>query len=178
LTKREDERFEGLLNAHQSMVYSIALRLLRDPAQAEELSQDVFLQLYGKLSTLESDDHVKFWLRRVTVHRAIDEARRIKLRPKTMLDQIPEPVAINRDADFLMDQKLRKLVAALPEKARAIVLLRFQEDLDPLEISRVLEMPSSSVKSLLHRTLRLLRGKLERTGTKANKLVYKHESGI
>jgi RNA polymerase sigma-70 factor (ECF subfamily) len=152
------------------MVYSIALRLLRDPALAEELSQDVFLRLYGKLADLESDDHVKFWLRRVTVHRAIDEARRSKLRPKTMLDQIPEPVAIDRSADFLMDDKLRKLVAALPEKARAIVLLRFQEDMDPLEISRVLEMPSSSVKSLLHRTLRLLRGKLERTGTKSAKL--------
>ena len=159
-----------MLKTHLSMVYSFALRLLRDPALAEELSQDVFLQLYAKLSTLESDDHVKFWLRRVTVHRAIDEARRSKLRPKTMLDQIPEPVAINRDADFLLDEKLRKLVNALPEKARAIVLLRFQEDLDPLEISRVLEMPSSSVKSLLHRTLRLLRGKLERTGTKATKL--------
>lgn len=152
------------------MVYSIALRLLRDPALAEELSQDVFLQLYGKLASLESDDHVKFWLRRVTVHRAIDEARKSKLRPKTMLDQIPEPVAINREGDFLMDEKLRKLVAALPEKARAIILLRFQEDLDPLEISRVLEMPSSSVKSLLHRTLRLLRGKLERSGTKQAKL--------
>ncbi len=83
-----------------------------------------------------------------------------------MLDQIPEPVAIRREPDFLMDEKLRKMVAALPEKARAILLLRFQEDLDPLEISRVLDMPSSSVKSLLHRTLRLLRGKLERTGTK------------
>ena len=170
MTKPEEKRFEELLRAYQSMVYSIALRLVRDAALAEELSQDVFLQLYAKLSTLESDDHVKFWLRRVTVHRAIDEARRSKLRPKTMLDQIPEPVAINRDGDFLMDEKLRKLVAALPEKARAIVLLRFQEDLDPMEISRVLEMPSSSVKSLLHRTLRLLRGKLERSGTKAPKL--------
>lgn len=170
MTKREEQRFEGLLGGHQAMVYSIALRLLRDPALAEELSQDVFLQLYGKLSTLESDDHVKFWLRRVTVHRAIDEARRSKLRPKTMLDQIPEPVAIRREPDFLLDEKLRKMVAALPEKARAIVLLRFQEDLDPLEISRVLDMPSSSVKSLLHRTLRLLRGKLERSGTKTAKL--------
>lgn len=146
------------------MVFSIALRLLRDRPLAEEIAQDVFLQLHAKLSELESDDHVKFWLRRTTVHRSIDEARRRKLRPRTSLDEIREPAMKNTHDDFLLSDMLRKLVGALPERARAIVVMRYQEDLEPSEIGRILGMPPSSVKSLLHRSLRLLRGKVERAG--------------
>jgi RNA polymerase sigma-70 factor (ECF subfamily) len=164
LGKRSDAAFERLLREHQKMVFSIALRFLRDRALAEELAQDVFLQLYEKLDELESDEHVRFWLRRVTCHRAIDEARRARIRPKTSLESVPEPAMKVVQNDFLMNDMLRKMVHALPEKARAIVLLRYQEDLEPVEIGRILGMPSTSVKSLLHRSLRLLRGKVERAG--------------
>ena len=166
MTKTSNERFERLLGEHQSLVFSIALRLLRDRALAEELAQDVFVQLYEHLDNMESEDHVKYWLRRVTVHRSIDEVRRRKLRPKLCLEDIPEPSSRPGIPDVLMDDMLRKFVAALPAKARAIVTLRFQEDLDPVEISRVMELPASSVKSLLHRSLRLLRSKVERAAQK------------
>ncbi len=158
------EKFEPLLLEHQSMVFSIALRLLRDRELAEEVSQDVFLQLYENLPRLESEDHVKFWLRRTTYHRSIDEIRRRKLRPNTSLEEIREPATKAENRDPLLSEMLRKLVAALPEKARAIVVMRFQEDLEPTEIGKILDMPASSVKSLLHRSLRLLRGKVERAG--------------
>ncbi len=162
--KRELERFEKLLREHQSMVFSTAIRLLRDRALAEEIAQDVFLQLYHKLSDLESEEHVKFWLRRTTCHRAIDEIRRRKLRPSISIQEIREPSMRVEHRDPLLSDMLRKLVSALPEKARAIVLMRYQEDLEPAEIGRILDMPASSVKSLLHRSLRLLRGKVERAG--------------
>jgi RNA polymerase sigma-70 factor (ECF subfamily) len=156
------ERFERLLREHQSMVFSLALRFLRDRAVAEELAQDVFLKLYEMLGELETDEHVRFWLRRVTCNRSIDESRKRKIRPRLTLAEIPEPGVRPHTGDPLMSDVLRKLVAALPERARAIVVMRYQEDLDPAEISRILDMPASSVKSLLHRSLHVLRGKLER----------------
>jgi len=61
----------------------------------------------------------------------------------------------------LRDQ-LRRLVESLPEKARAVVLLRYQEDMDPSEIAEMLEMPISTVKSHLHRSLTLMRGRLRK----------------
>lgn len=152
------------MTTHQSLVFSIALRFLRDRPLAEELAQDVFVQLYERRDSMASEDHVLYWLRRVTVHRAIDESRKRKLRPKLHLADVPEPSVRAALPDILMDRMLRKLVEALPEKARAVVILRFQEDLEPTEISRVLDLPVNSVKSLLHRTLHLLRGKLERAG--------------
>ena len=141
------------------MVYSLAVRFLRDRASAEELSQEVFLQCFRQLDKLESEAHVTWWLRRAITHRCIDEGRKRKLRPKADLDDIPELMARSEESDLFLNQRLRRLVGALPEKARMLVLMRYQEDLDPSEIAAVLEIPVSSVKSSLHRALTALRGK-------------------
>jgi RNA polymerase sigma-70 factor (ECF subfamily) len=162
--------FAGLVRQHQAMVFSIAWHLLRDRAVAEELAQDVFLSLYRHLAELESPDHVLFWLRRVTSNRALDEARRRQRRPMVSLENAPEPVAGTSMGDPLLGAALRKLVAALPEKARAIVVLRYQEDLDPAEIARVLGIPAGTVKSQLQRALALLREKLSRVAGQASGL--------
>jgi RNA polymerase sigma-70 factor (ECF subfamily) len=154
--------FASLVRQHQAMVFSIAWHLLRDRAVAEELAQDVFLSLYQHLAEMESPEHAQFWLRRVTSNRALDEARRRQRRPMVSLENAPEPVAVTPTGDPLMGAALRKLVAALPEKSRAIVVLRYQEDLDPAEIARVLGIPVGTVKSQLQRALALLREKLSR----------------
>jgi RNA polymerase sigma-70 factor (ECF subfamily) len=154
--------FAGLVKQHHAMVFSIGWHLLRDRAVAEELAQDVFLSLYQHLDELESPEHVLFWLRRVTSNRALDVARRRLRRPMVSLEAAPEPVAASTEGDTMLSEALRKLIAALPEKSRAIVVLRYQEDLDPSEIARVLDIPVGTVKSQLQRALALLREKLNR----------------
>ena len=144
------------------MVFSLALRFVRDRAGAEELAQDVFLQLYRQLSRIESPAHATWWLRRAVCHRSIDEVRKRKLRPRVGLESAPEPADKPATPDLLLQDRLRKLVGLLPEKARMVVLLRYQEDLDPSEIAETLAMPVSTVKSHLHRSLTLLRGKLQK----------------
>lgn len=152
--------FGDLVREHQSMVFSLALHCLRDRALAEELSQDVFLQLYRNLGEIESPAHLKFWLRRVASHRAIDVARRRRWWPRFGLDDVPEPAQPAHGGDSLLRSHLAKLVATLPESQRAVVVLRYQEDLDPTEIAAVLDMPLATVKSYLHRALGMLRRKL------------------
>ena len=162
--------FASLVRQHQAMVFSIAWHLLRDRAVAEELAQDVFLSLHQHLAEMESPEHVLFWLRRVTSNRALDEARRRQRRPMVSLENAPEPVAATSTGDPLLGTALKKLVAALPEKSRAIVVLRYQEDLDPAEIARVLGIPVGTVKSQLQRALALLREKLSRVVGQASGL--------
>jgi RNA polymerase sigma-70 factor, ECF subfamily len=147
---------------NQSLVFSLALRFLRDREAAEELAQEVFLQLYRKLREIESQVHATAWLRRAICHRCIDEARKRKLRPRVGLDSAPEPVAESREPDLLLNERLRRMVEELPESARMVVLLRYQEDLDPTDIAEMLSMPISTVKSQLHRSLAVLRGRLEK----------------
>ncbi len=156
------------MRQHQSMVFSLAYNFLRNRAVAEELTQDVFLNLHQHIDRLESPSHVTFWLRRVTSNRCIDESRRRKLRPRFSLEEVAEPVAVSRPEDPMLSARLQRMVASLPEKAKLVVLLRFQEDLDPSEIAAVLEMPVSTVKSHLHRSLAILKGKLERSRTEVS----------
>jgi RNA polymerase sigma-70 factor (ECF subfamily) len=144
------------------MVFSLAVRFLRDREGAEELAQDVFLQIYQQLGRIESSSHATWWLRRAICHRCIDEVRKRKLRPRVGLEDAPEPAARDAQRDPLLREQLRRLVESLPEKARAVVLLRYQEDMDPSEIAEMLEMPISTVKSHLHRSLTLMRGRLRK----------------
>lgn len=153
--------FATVLAQNQSMVFSVALRFLRNREVAEELAQDVFLQLYQNLHRIETPAHAVWWLRRTVCHRSIDEVRKRKLRPGIGLDSIPDPAAPSRETDLLLDNRIRQLVDSLPEKAKAVIVLRYQEDLDPTEISEMLDMPVSTVKSHLHRSLTLLRGRLK-----------------
>jgi RNA polymerase sigma-70 factor (ECF subfamily) len=73
--------FASLVRQHQAMVFSIAWHFLRDRAVAEELAQEVFLALYQHLGTFESPEHILFWLRKVTTHRALDVTRSRQRRP-------------------------------------------------------------------------------------------------
>jgi RNA polymerase sigma-70 factor, ECF subfamily len=154
--------FTRIVGDNQSLVFSLAVRFLRDREVAAELAQDVFLRLYRQIDRIDSNAHATWWLRRAICHRCIDEARKRKLRPRIDIGSIPEPRAETRDPDVMLNARLRKLVETLPESARMVVLLRYQEDLDPSEIAEMLNMPISTVKSRLHRSLSFLRGKLEK----------------
>jgi RNA polymerase sigma-70 factor, ECF subfamily len=153
--------FAAIVRQQQSMVYSLAVHFLRDPAAAEEVAQDVFLELHKRLGTLTSPAHVTFWLRKVTSHRCIDYARRRRT-AQVSLDDVPEMASPEAPPDPLMARSLGRLVASLPETARMVVILRYQEDLTPTEIAEVLSMPVATVKSQLQRSLAMLREKATR----------------
>ena len=155
--------FAEIVRDHQSMVFSLAYHFLRDRSLAEELAQEVFLELHRNLASIQSATHLVFWLRKVTAHRSIDRTRRRSFWPMLKLEQVPEPAAVIPTRDPMLSRALAKLVASLPETPRMVVILRYQEDLEPSEIAELLEMPVSTVKSHLQRSLGLLREKLART---------------
>jgi RNA polymerase sigma-70 factor (ECF subfamily) len=156
--------FAELVRAHEAMVFSLAYHFLHDRDAAEEVAQEVFLSLHRNLARIQSGEHAGFWLRKVAVQRAIDEARRRKRRPQVALDSVAEPSVKASPGDPLLGEVLRRLIATLAEAPRAVVILRYQEDLDPAEIADILDMPLGTVKSHLQRSLALLRAKLERRG--------------
>lgn len=158
------DAFADLVRHHQRLVFGIACRMLDDRAAAEDLAQDVFVQLHRHLATIESDAHLASWLRRVVTHRAIDAVRERKRRPVTPLDAIAEPAAAAAPAeqDPLLASWLRTQVAALPAAARAVVVLRYQRELGPVEIAETLDMPLNTVKSHLKRSLAVLRARCAR----------------
>ncbi len=159
------------IEAHGRTVFSIAQRIVRDPGVAEEVAQDVFLELHRNAERLESEDHMRFWLRRVAVHRATDAIRRRGRQPEAGAEEWMETAHGGAAA---MDGaggnagagvgdgvsgRLETMVGSLPEAMRVAVVLRYAEDLTPEEISRALGQPLPTVKSNLQRGLKLLRQK-------------------
>jgi len=157
----ETAAFAALVRDQQRSVYSLALRMLCDRQKAEDLAQEVFLQLHRNLASIESVTHLAFWLRKVTLNRAIDRLRR---EPKMAVLPLEAAATVaagldndGLDEDPLLVRRLRQLVNQLPPAPRAVLLLRYQEDLDPTDIARTLNMSINTVKSHLKRSLAVLR---------------------
>src|ERR1700760_3059862 len=161
--------FRRLVETHQRMVFSIALRVTGEYGTAEEVAQDGFLELHRELNAkarLESEDHVRFWLRRGTVHRATDALRKRSRQPESAAEEWMEEQHTADDSEALnatVIARLEELLRTLPEQMRIAVVLRYQEEMLPDEIARMLGQPVATVKSNLQRGLKLLRRKAEIT---------------
>jgi RNA polymerase sigma-70 factor (ECF subfamily) len=156
--------FAAIVREHQAMVYGLAYNFVHSRHQAEEMAQEVFLSLHQHLDRMESPVHLVHWLRRVTSNRCIDSVRRLSYRFERTVGEIPEQAVDPRPADPWLAPLLQRAVAELPPHPRMIVTLRFQEDLQPIEIADVLGMPVNTVKSHLRRSMETLREKLEALG--------------
>jgi RNA polymerase sigma-70 factor (ECF subfamily) len=152
--------FEQLVDEHQSMVFSLALRMTGDRGLAEEIAQDVFLELDRHLGKIDSAAHACFWLRRVVMSRSVDALRRRRARGLGLWVEIEEHHGATAEEDASpLGARLEQLLATLPEQQRAALILRYQEDLTPEEIAATLKAPVATVKSQLQRGLKLLRAK-------------------
>ncbi len=171
----EAEEFRRLVERHQRMVFSLALRVTGEYGTAEEVAQDAFLELYRWLGAEQSppgsEDHVRFWLRRVTVHRATDALRRRAVRPESAAEEWVEEqhgcdavaqgagAVSSAELNAALTARLEELLQTLPEAMRVAVVLRYQEEMSSDEIARLLGQPVATVKSHLQRGLQLLRRK-------------------
>ena len=167
---RGTETFRVVVDRHKSMVFSIAYRMLGDYGIAEEVAQDVFLELYRWMDRLESEAHILFWLRRTATHRATDAIRRRNLRPEAAAEEWEESFdrAVlsgggrgSERGSMSLSAQLERALLTLPQQQRAAVVLRYQEELSPDEIARVTGDTVPAVKSNLQRGMALLRRKSE-----------------
>ena len=155
------EEFRRLIDTHKRMVFSLALRIVGDYATAEEVAQDVFLELHRSGERLASEDHTRYWLRRVTVHRATDALRAKALRPESLAEEWMESICAQPPpaASLAVQARIEDLLRGLPETLRLPIVLRYQEEMLPEEIAEFLGQPVATVKSHLQRGLKLLRRK-------------------
>lgn len=153
--------FGELLREHEARVYSVALRFTGRRADAEELTQDVFVQMHSALGRILDRDHLRRWLLRTVTHRCLNRLRDEQRRPKLVsienMHADTEPSSADPGHDPLANARLRALLLELSPEARAVMVLRFQEDLDPSDIATVLEISVNTVKSHLRRSLEWLR---------------------
>jgi RNA polymerase sigma factor (sigma-70 family) len=160
-----DGAFERLVLAHQDRLYTIALRLLGDPRDAEEVAQDALVRAYRAIASYDGDRvralALRAWLGAIVVNLARNRYRR-RPRPTAELPEdrrdedqggLPHEVAARHDAE----RSWARLLASLPPLYRAPVVLRHVDGLSFAEIADVLGRPEGTVKAQVHRGLVRLR---------------------
>jgi RNA polymerase sigma-70 factor (ECF subfamily) len=159
------EAFEPLYRQHQAEVYGWVLRIVRDPAAAEDLTVEAFWRLYQKQASLDPKGNCAAWLRRVATNLAIDHLRRV--RPTEPL--LAEPADVQR-ADGVGQQETRFAIRAamneLSPKLRAVALLVLIEEESYTSVAESLGISLGAVKLRIFRATRILRKKLEQRGVR------------
>ena len=146
-----DRIVEELYRLHRTRLMHLAAAITLDRALAEEVVQEAFI---GLQRNLESIDNSEGYLHRSVVHRSISVLRR-----RRVASRAPSPVAAILISPEIDETWLT--VARLPGRERALVILRFWEDLSESSIAATLGWPSGTVKSTLHRALKRLREELQ-----------------
>jgi RNA polymerase sigma-70 factor (ECF subfamily) len=164
---QQDQR--ALLTLYQqygNLVYSLSLRVLRQPAMAEEVTQDIFLKLWRQPDRWNpSLGQFSSWLLTITRNAAIDRLRREGRQAPASWEQYDDPddrlsdadSFVAREANWINGQVLRRLLQNLPPEQRQLIELAFYEGYTHSELAELLHLPLGTVKTRLRMGMQKLR---------------------
>lgn len=165
LAQREGDLLEAAVREHARLVYRIAYSVLRNPADAEDAAQEVFLRMlrYGRKISRISDQ--KAWLARITWRVAVERRGKIAKTTAGAEQPVESLVSCGHSADrILLEQErtavLERLISALPPPLRDVVVLSTLQEIAPLEVASMLGISEAAVRSRAFRAREILRGKL------------------
>ena len=154
-----EQAMEQLYDRYSSIVYSVALRVLGDTGAAEDVLQDVFMQLWRKPESFDANrGSLAAWLAVIARHRAIDVLR--KRKPETDISEVMIALDLDLEEEAgrkLTIEKVRKALAGMPTEQRKAVELAFFEGLTHSEIAAKLGEPLGTVKTRIRSALIALR---------------------
>lgn len=160
---RDERAFAALYQRHVSRVYALCLRMSANPARAEELTQTVFVSLWGKLPAFRGESTFTTWLHRITVNVVLTDRRGTRRREARVFGaeapEALEPPSPPAPAGLRCD--LEEAIAALPPQCRAVFVLHDIEGYTHEEIGELMHLASGTAKAHLHRARKLLQEALQ-----------------
>lgn len=174
LKQGDEAAFKIIVETWQDMVFNTAIGIVQNAEDAEDISQEVFVQVYNSISSFKGDSKFSTWLYRITITKSLDHERRKKRKKrfafvKSIFGEESEVVVNPPDfhhPGVVMDQKenaaaLFKAIDKLPENQKIAFTLHKVEGLSYQEVSEVMKTTVSSVESLMHRAKNNLKKNLE-----------------
>jgi len=164
----EADAFSTLFHLHRGRVYAVCLRMTNNPADADDLTQEAFIQAFRKLSTFRGESALSTWLHRVTVNTALMHFRR-QSAPKAALEASPVDHDGNRRDIGRQDDRLRhsldrialaRALETLPSGYRTIFELHEISGYGHREIAKLLQCSVGNSKSQLHKAKQKIRESL------------------
>lgn len=169
----ESASFLELLNRYTQKVHNLAMRITRNPEDAEEVLQDVFVTVYKKIDKFEGKSAFSSWLYRITVNTSFMKLRKRRQNHSVSLEEISPSVreswvsdrSDQSDINFICSRhelrnELERAVSKLPGEYRVIFVLRDIDGLSNQEVGEILNLSVPAVKSRLHRSRLMLRKRL------------------
>ena len=174
LKQGDQAAFKEIVDTWQDMVYNTAIGIVQQPEDAEDVAQEVFVQVYQSIEGFKGNSKFSTWLYRITISKAMDHERRKKRKKRFALiknlfgaenEQVVESPDFNHPG-VLFDRKEKAAILfgamkELPENQRIAFVLNKVEGLSYQEISEVMEISVSAIESLLHRAKTNLRKQLK-----------------
>jgi len=157
------EAFEELYRLHHKRVYSLCLRMVRNATEAEDLTQEVFIQVFRKLHTFRGESSFTTWLHRLTVNQVLMHFRRRIVKSEKTTEDGSTPVRIvsgteNPSRMALIDRiALNQAIAQLPPGYRMVFILHDLEGYEHDQIGKMLGCAVGTSKSQLHKARQRLR---------------------
>jgi len=142
------QAFERLLSLYENKVFRMAVAILRNPARAEEITQDVFLKLWQALPCYDGRAGPRTWLYAIARNTCLTASRSDSYRRTTPLDDIHEPVRSDTGSRGI---ELAQCISRLPEMQRQVITLFYLEERRIDDVAQMLGLPEGTVKSHLHR---------------------------
>ena len=156
--------FDTLVEEHASFVYNVAYRMIGNPEEAEDVSQDAFLSAYRAYERFRGESRVTTWLYRITVNSALMRLRKTKLSRSLTQTGIEDMEIVDRSAsphseavNSELREKIQGGVAQLEPDLRAAVVTRDVQGFSNVEAAEILGITVAALKSRLHRARLLLR---------------------
>ena len=159
----DEEAFAAFFHQYKNLVYKTAYLMLDSADEAEDVLQEVFLQVHRSLSTFEpSKGAFTTWLYRVTVNHCVSRRRRRRLLIFSFEEAPPSSLAEHSSFEIQLEdaEAVRQALNHLSDKLRMVVILRYYSELSYAGIAEVLNIPVGTVKSRLHLALEILRKEL------------------
>jgi len=159
----DTDAFEQLYRRHFRRVYALCFRMLGNPTEAEDLTQDVFTHLFNKIGSFRGESAFTTWLHRLTVNQVLMYFRRKGARPEFTTEEGETPVQIvtgtgNPDRMPIIDRiALERAITQLPPGYRTVFVLHDVEGHDHDEIASMLGVSEGTSKSQLHKARLKLR---------------------
>ena len=156
--------FEALYRSYHRRVYSLCLRMTRNASDAEDLTQDVFVQLFRKLKTFRGDSSFTTWLHRLIVNEVLMHFRRPAVRREQTTEDGTMPIQINGAFSMLLVDhvSLKEAIRQLSSGYRTVFLLHDVVGYEHQQIGKILGCAVGTSKSQLHKARMKLRGFLSK----------------
>jgi RNA polymerase sigma-70 factor (ECF subfamily) len=155
--------FEALFHRHQSEVYGWIVRIVRDPAAAEDLTVETFWRIYRARARFDPAHNFGPWARRIATNAALDHLKTARLET-SLPDDLPSPPLPDPGVSDELRRKTARAFRRLPPKLQVVATLALIEEQPYKEIAEALGISTGAVKLRIFRALRILREELKRQG--------------